>query len=80
MLKKEKCKDIIKQVSKITKNKYKLNILGRLSEDTIYSIVEDLIEEINYRNKTIRDLEEQRDNDYDPDLEIPLIHGKGISW
>lgn len=80
MLRKEQSKDIIKQVSKITGYKYKLNILGRLNEDTIYSIVEDLIDEINLRNETIRDLETQRDNDYDPEIEIPEIHGERISW
>lgn len=40
--------------------------------------IEDLDEEIESLNEKIEKLEDK--DDYDPEIEIPDIHGKGISW
>ena len=44
----------------------------------LISIIEDLDGEIERLNERIEDLENK--DDYDPEIEIPDIHGKGISW
>ncbi len=41
---------------------------------------EELEEEIEELEKQIKNIVEQYENDYDAELEIPEIHGKGISY
>lgn len=43
-------------------------------------LLDDLIYEIKHRDNKIIELETQINNDYNPEIEIPEIHGKGISW
>ena len=82
MLKQVQCKDLLKNISKITRNKYKPTLLARIfgfiDIETAYQIVDDYKGIIEKQRDLISDLENM--NDYDPDREIPLIHGKGISW
>ena len=82
MLKQVQCKDLLKNISKITRNKYKPTLLSRIfgfiDIETAYQIIEDYKYIIENQKNIINDLENM--NDYDPDIEIPLIHGKGISW
>lgn len=40
---------------------------------------EDIVLENEDLKEQIKDLE-NKDDDYDPEIEIPDIHGKGISW
>lgn len=46
--------------------------------DDLVCKIEDLDEEIERLNEKIEELENK--DDYDPEIEIPDIHGKGISW
>lgn len=82
MLKQVQCKDLLKNISKITRNKYKPTLLARIfgfiDIETAYQIVEDYKGIIESQRDLINDLENQ--NDYDPDKEIPEIHKEGISW
>lgn len=68
-------KAIIKRVIEKTNTDY-----SNPSEIDLYLALEELCNIDDSRIETIQHLENQRDNDYDPDLEIPMIHGKGISW
>ena len=43
-------------------------------------IIEDLLIELECKDEKINDLKNQLNNDFNPDLEIPEIHGKGISY
>ena len=43
-------------------------------------IINDLLNKIEELRETIRDLRYPEENDYDPEREIPEIHGKGISY
>lgn len=82
MLKQVQCKDLLKNISKITKNKYKPTLLARIfgfiDIETAYQIVEDYKDIIEKQRDLISDLENM--NDYDPEVEIPEIHKEGISW
>lgn len=84
MLKQVQCKDLLKNISKITRNKYKPTLLARIfgfiDIETAYQIVEDYKFIIENQKNIINDLENQLFNDYDPEVEIPEIHKEGISW
>ena len=43
-------------------------------------IIEDLLIELECKDAKINDLKNQLNNDFNPDLEIPEIHGKRISY
>ncbi len=51
-----------------------------INEFNIRSMLEDLVIEVEHWKEKYEDLESQINNDYDPELEIPQIHGEGISW
>jgi hypothetical protein len=42
--------------------------------------IEDLEDEINHIQEEFDKYKRQIENDYDPEIEIPQIHGKGISY
>lgn len=44
------------------------------------SKIEDLEDEIERLNKEFADYKARQENDYDPEVEIPQIHGKNISF
>lgn len=71
----EKDFDLIEKVREITDVDY------HISDLFTYQLVEDLI--FNYE-KLQREYDEykeyEKNNDYDPEREIPEIHGKGISY
>ena len=48
--------------------------------DTLKEKIESLEEDVQYWKEKYEDLENQINNDYDPEIEIPQIHGEGISW
>lgn len=68
-------KDIIKKVQEETITEH----TGETETD-LWLIIIDLLDSIETYKKTILDLENERDNDYDPEKEIPIIHGPGVSW
>jgi hypothetical protein len=45
--------------------------------EELIGVIEDLDGEVESLNEEIERL---KNNDYDPEIEIPDIHGKGISW
>ena len=47
--------------------------------EELISKFEDIVLENEDLKEQIKDLE-NKDDDYDPEIEIPDIHGKGISW
>lgn len=42
--------------------------------------IEDLEGELGKLQDEFDDYKRRQENDYDPEIEIPQIHGKGISW
>lgn len=42
--------------------------------------IENLEGEVEYLRDEFEKYKEQQENDYDPEVEIPQIHGKGISY
>lgn len=42
--------------------------------------IEDLEAEVEYIQEEFDNHKRQEENDYDPEVEIPQIHGKGISY
>lgn len=45
--------------------------------------IEDLLDELEYTQSKLEKCEERLENtdfDYNPEMEIPEIHGKGITW
>lgn len=66
----EQEKDLINDTNKIT---------GRDAE-TLEDALTDLIWEYYALEEKLKECKEQQENDYDPEHEIPEIHGKGISW
>ena len=76
--------ETLKRVSDITMTDYEIvwkdaeNIEGYIDTDGLLAMIEDLICEVDRLKEEIDDLNQP--NDYDPEIEIPQIHGKGISW
>ena len=48
--------------------------------DNLQSKIESLEEDVEYWKEKYKELEDSLNNDYDPEIEIPEIHGEGISW
>ena len=44
------------------------------------SKIESLEEDVEYWKEKYKELENSLNNDYDPEIEVPEIHGEGISW
>lgn len=42
--------------------------------------IEDLEAEVEMVKEEFKEYKEREENDYDPEVEIPQIHGKGISF
>lgn len=78
--------DFLKDVEKKTLNNYdcykvkddKENVL--ISIETAIIMCEDMLYKIEALEEENKKLENQIYNDYDPEIEIPEIHGKGITW
>lgn len=51
-----------------------------VSAEDIDTIIEDLLIELKDKDNEIRDLKNQLENDFEPDNEIPMLQGKGISF
>ena len=47
--------------------------------DNLQSKIESLEEDAEYWKEKYKELEDSLNNDYDPEIEIPQIHGVGIS-
>lgn len=81
-------KNLIEKIGKLTATDYGVEEYYNDDKkvwfdiDNFESLLDDLMYEIECRDDRITDLEFQRDNpdNYNPELEIPEIHGKGISW
>ncbi len=68
----ELSEELINKVHEYTNTEY-----GSLQlNDNAYSLIEDLLDII----KNLKEENKKETNDYDPEIEIPEIHGKGISW
>lgn len=48
-------------------------------KDNLQSKIESLEEDVEYWKNKYKELEDSLNNDYDPEIEIPEIHGVGIS-
>lgn len=76
--------ELLKRVSDITRTDYGIiwkdaeNIEGYIDTDGLLSMIEELILEVDRLKEEIEDMNQP--NDFDPEIEIPQIHGKGISW
>lgn len=76
--------ELIEKAIKISGMDYKINwfdaenIKGYMYQWDVTGIIEDLLGEISRLEEEIEDM--KTPNDYDPKVEIPDIHGKGISW
>lgn len=53
---------------------------GFVCAEDIDVIIEDLLVELECKDEKINDLKNQLNNDFNPEKEIPEIHGKGISY
>lgn len=51
-----------------------------INVENVEPLIDDLIYEIEYRDNEIIEVETQINNDYNPEMEIPEIHGKGITY
>ena len=86
MLVSEENYEIFEKVHNLNLNDYEIkwfnaeNIDGYIEPNTMLDMIEDLLWEIDHWKEKYEDLENAINNDYDPEIEIPQIHGKGISW
>lgn len=48
--------------------------------DELEGLLWNLVDEISRKENEIEELKNELENDYDPEIEIPEIHGEGISW
>lgn len=48
--------------------------------NNLQSKIESLEEDVEYWKEKYKELENSLNNDYDPEIEVPEIHGEGISW
>lgn len=48
--------------------------------DELESLLWNLVDELSRKESKIEELTNQLENDYDPEIEVPEIHGEGISW
>ena len=67
------------EIYELVKDKY-CQSKDIISLDELLGIVEEMYDEIVRLDEENEHLENQLTNDYDPEIEIPQIHGKGISW
>lgn len=51
-----------------------------VSVEDLIGCIENLDCEIDSLNEKIEELESDLKDEYDPEIDIPDIHGKGISW
>lgn len=51
-----------------------------LENDSLKDKIESLEEDVEYWKEKYKELEDNLNNDYDPEIEIPEIHGENISW
>lgn len=66
---------------KIRLSKYHQALNDFLIEyEILQSKIESLEEDVEYWKEKYKELEDSLNNDYDPEIEIPQIHGEGISW
>lgn len=49
-------------------------------KENLQSKIESLEEDVEYWKEKYKELENSLNNDYDPEIEVPQIHGEGISW
>lgn len=47
--------------------------------ENLQSKIESLEEDVEYWKEKYKELEDSLNNDYDPEIEVPQIHGVGIS-
>lgn len=79
-------KKLIELVEKLTLTTYETSECYNdekkvwINVENVEPLIDDLIYEIEYRDNKIIEVETQINNDYNPEMEIPEIHGKGISW
>lgn len=48
--------------------------------DVLLGQKQTLEEDVEYWKEKYKELENSLNNDYDPEIEVPEIHGEGISW
>lgn len=53
---------------------------GIIKFDELERLLWNLVDKISRKENEIEELKNEIENDYDPEIEIPQIHGKGISW
>ncbi len=79
-------KNLINKISKLTSTDYGIEEYYNDDKKVWFDIknlkplLDDLLYEIEHRDNKIIEIETQINNDYNPEMEIPEIHGKGISW
>lgn len=71
--------DIYKKIELITLGNYEKKG-DFVSVEKLLCMIDDLIIECDSLTEKLQDLEKSIDNDFDAELEIPRIHGEGISW
>lgn len=75
----EKELELIEKAEKITCYDYHRKD-DLIPADEFISIIEDLLIEIEHIQEEFEDYKKRETNDYDPEIEIPKIHGKNISY
>ena len=82
--------EIIEQYLETTSKLNKIEKCYATLEDKYYKLIakngslqskiESLEEDVEYWKEKYKELEDSLNSDYDPEIEIPEIHGEGISW